>query len=247
MWDPATGAPKASWTAHPDTVAALAYRPDGDVLASVSLGTSENVRLWDAKTHQLIATLQGHTDKVRAVAFRPDGRVLATAGSDRMIRIWDGTTGKALGVLKGHRDKVRSLAFWSGRLVSVSTDATAIVWNVKEGRQERSLALPGPGVGLAVAADGATLATSDERGTITLWDTRTWQSRTIPGEGNEVRGLAFSPDGRTLAGAGMDHKVHLWHPEAGIEMLTLEGHQGQVNGVAFAPDGRLLVSAGHDG
>src|SRR5262249_3076470 len=38
LWDSATGAPRASWFAHPDTVAALAYRPDGRVIASVGLG-----------------------------------------------------------------------------------------------------------------------------------------------------------------------------------------------------------------
>ncbi len=79
---------------HAATVSALAYRPDGRVIASACLGRSDNLRLWDAGTGRLIAPLTGHSDRVRSVAFRPDGSILASAGSDRTVRLWDGTTGE---------------------------------------------------------------------------------------------------------------------------------------------------------
>ena len=58
----------------------------------------------------------------------------------------------------------------------------------------------------------------------------------IPGEG--VRDLAFSPDGRLIAVAGVAGRVGLWET-AGWE--SLGGIDAPASAVAFAPDGRKIV------
>jgi WD40 repeat protein len=61
-----------------------------------------------------------------------------------------------------------------------------------------------------------------------------------------IMAIAFSPDGKTLATASLDHTVKLWSVAIGQEVATLKGHRGPVSGLAFSRDGTLLVSSSED-
>jgi WD40 repeat protein/serine/threonine protein kinase len=62
-----------------------------------------------------------------------------------------------------------------------------------------------------------------------------------------VTALAFSPDGRWLAGAAREtHTALVWDVEAGTAR-ALTGHTGPVESVAFHRDSRLLASGSEDG
>jgi RNA polymerase sigma factor (sigma-70 family) len=65
--------------------------------------------------------------------------------------------------------------------------------------------------------------------------------------GGSALSVAFSPDGKYLAGAGHEPMVHVWETASGKEVALLKGHQGYVTAVRFFPDGKRLASAGHDG
>jgi WD40 repeat protein len=61
-----------------------------------------------------------------------------------------------------------------------------------------------------------------------------------------VYGLAFSPDGRTVASAGADGIVQLWETRTGELRRTLKGHDGAVFTVAYSPDGRTIATGSLD-
>jgi len=60
------------------------------------------------------------------------------------------------------------------------------------------------------------------------------------------KGVAFSPDGRTLASGSSDNRVLLWDVASGQELRSLTGHSKFITSVAFSPDGRTLTTGSYD-
>ncbi|MBD2227407.1 nSTAND1 domain-containing NTPase [Calothrix anomala] len=71
------------------------------------------------------------------------------------------------------------------------------------------------------------------------------ERNTLEGHSGFVRGVSFSPDGKTIATASSDSTVKLWNI-SGKPLKTLKGHSGAVRGVSFSPDGKTIASASDD-
>ena len=96
LWDPASGQRVAVIPAHDDDVSALAFSPDGELLATGAGGWDDtddsSIKIWRVADGALLRTLPGHGDWVYALAFSPDGATLLSSGrsgSLGRIRVWN--------------------------------------------------------------------------------------------------------------------------------------------------------------
>ncbi|MFE9940259.1 nSTAND1 domain-containing NTPase [Streptomyces hirsutus] len=103
-----------------------------------------------------------------------------------------------------------------------------------------------PVYSLALSPDGHTLAAHGKDGKVRIWDLPGGRLRhTFTGlDHSEV--VAYSPDGRTLAVAGVggdDAMIGLWDPVTGRKLGTFTVPDGSVRGMAFSPDGRSVAAS----
>ncbi len=199
-------------------VACVAFSPREAILATASLGFSDNLKLWNSDTGQPLPRFTGRPVQENCyLAFSPDGRTLASGSYGGAVRLWDVTTGRNLAVLLGHTTLVSTVAFSrDGRtLASGSWDGTVRVWDVADINQPSTRhTLVGHAAllwSVAFSPDGTTLASAGEDGTIKLWDPATGRERcTLVGHDHAVHAVAFSPDGRVLASRDGGGTIRLW-------------------------------------
>ncbi|MFD2421851.1 WD40 repeat domain-containing serine/threonine protein kinase [Amycolatopsis pigmentata] len=64
--------------------------------------------------------------------------------------------------------------------------------------------------------------------------------------GEPEKGVAVSPDGRTVAAPGKDHAVNIWNKTGQRVDVVLDGHTCDIQATAFSLDGRAVVTGSCD-
>jgi len=235
----------------------VAFSPDGGkVAAAGKAATGRNaILLWDAATGKELRTIPVGEEAVCEVAFCPTGEWLVAACGKRLRR-WDVNNGKRLADFKGAAATIGRVSFSSnGNWLAVVTSepprpgSDVIVWDAGSGK----VTFPCRGqafnaFSMALSPDGGRLAWADNNKTPRLFDTKTGAALvTAEGHYASISSLAFSPDGRTVAGStDKEREIILWDAQTGRIRKTMRGHTDHVTAVIFSPDGRRLASASKD-
>jgi RNA polymerase sigma factor (sigma-70 family) len=207
LWDATTGKLLRRFMGHTGEVSALAFSPDGKLVASCS--ADRTARIWDTATGKELRRFADLENKVRCVAFSPEGKTLAASGS--VILLWD-----AYGELAFSPD---------GKLLACGcSDGVVRLWDPATGAQVRQwLANRSSPTTVTFSPDGKTLATAGARDhAIRLWDPATGKEvHPVAGHTGIVHSMQFAPDGKTLISLGADSRVIAWDAGSGRELKQL--------------------------
>lgn len=246
---------------HVGPVRSIAFSPNGKLLASG--GRDMVVRIWDAHTGALLHSLPGHSRVVRSVVFSPDGSALASSSGDGTVRIWNPVDGTLRATLTSGKFSPRSLVFSpDGSLIVAGADRGRVIhWNLRNDPIHPQTLWPGHGNVRAIAfsADGKLAATVSNR--IWKWDWVTQKTgifgrlRQVKGAGplarpryQDIISIAFSPDGKTIAGGCFNSSIGIWPVTDGLDNKMWPAYEKDpVSSVAFNRDGTRLLSGGKRG
>jgi WD40 repeat protein len=164
---------------HTNSVHAVAFSPDGRVLATGS--EDESIRIWDTATGEYKDRIT-HTDPVYCLTFSPDGKTLASGGADKAVTLWDVASGEKKKTLSNVSDQpVAWIRFAPDgqTLASFGVELTnPVIWNVNSGKKVADLVGHTRSVAaLAFSPDGKTVATVSDDSTVRLWDPTTGKEK----------------------------------------------------------------------
>ena len=225
------------------------------VLASPTLAQSiSKTTQMDFLAYQTVepVTLTGHrVGYVMSVAFSPDGTLLASGGSqdDNTILVRSTETQEIITKLEGHDGYVSGVSFTpdGNILASASGDNTVKLWDTTTWEEIITLQGSNELFNQALNPDGTSVAAGTlER--VHLWSVPTGQEiGPLQGHDTWVSGVAFSPDGSTLASSDVLGVVIFWNLQTGEQQRSFEAHTPfTVLGLAFSPDGTTLATASGD-
>lgn len=246
-----------TWKAHDRPVYDLAFTPDGRLLTSADDATV----LWNSTTHAELRRWGGYALRL---AVSSDGRYAAGAGSGAAV-LWPLDGGPAVDLVRGVYHTEHLVFTPDGREVVGTGDLNTPLrrWGVPGGA-----AVPGGwaesttsweyAVPFCFHPDGSVLATLSpllgDKGpqlgpAVFLRASATGQqvARLTPDPGRTPppARLAFSPDGKVLAGV-CGVSVVLWDVDAREQIARRKPNGKLVNALAFTPDGQRLLTAGND-
>ncbi len=217
LWDWRTGGVARYIDTGTNAVAGMALSPDGKRLAVGAFRSDPQtgrylpvVALWDIANDKEERRLPGAAAGV--LAFSPDGRLLAGFDSFRggeSVHLWEAATGKERVKLR-HKD-VTALTFTpDGRTLACGDFGGITLWELASGKERGRIEIHSNGKVLYAAPDGRWLARAEGR-TIHLYDVRRIRlAHTFRGHEGDVKGLAFTPDGKALVSASADTTLLVW-------------------------------------
>jgi WD40 repeat protein len=237
----------------------MAFSPDGNWLA---VGGADGFQVWDVGTGELQTTFFNAGTIKFGLRFSPNS--LTILSGDRLsgvASLWDVSSGKQLrnfaypiNYFYDSSIFLNDIAFSSdGALIAASPDGDYVrIWDqtstnppglsrLRDGYSSREV------VSLAFSPDDQYIMTITSTGIVNFHDIRQGSLVKKIDTGVDITGAAYSPDGKIIATAGVDHLAVLWNIETGSETRQFVGHTDALFSVAFSQDGKFLGTASADG
>lgn len=236
----------------PDTGYAVAFSPDGQLIATAQLGGKIN--LWKS-TGEAIPDfkLSDQEDEIQTLAFTSDGQQIITIDYNQSLKFWS---------LDGQQIKENSKVPTSSNQLATTSDGKPVLNSTDFERSElidlenevsiASFSETGFITNGVFSPDGKLIAADQRAGnTISVFEVDTGREvAQLQGSyfsSNVPISISFSPDATLIATGGFqDDTIHLWDMDGNL-LAKFLANQGGIYAINFSSDGKRLASSGADG
>jgi WD40 repeat protein len=247
FWDARTTKYKNRSFGAGSIVFSIAWCPGSN---SILLGLMQNrvAMQREAETGRQIGLPLAHLGYVESVAYSADGRTIVTGAGDNCVRLWDTATGELRGAPMLHQKTVKSVAVSSDgqTIVSGSEDATVRIWKRAQGNLIRTIRGGTWTRAAAFSPDGRAVILGVFSNGARIWSAASGEieqpfKSTAPND--EVEGVAFSPDGKTVFTQHSTLQVVKWWDRFTGKLLGSTQPQGdRIRQMALSPDGTTIFT-----
>lgn len=187
---------------------------------------------------------------ISEIALHPDGKTFAVVGDDHFLRIYDTQTQKLVRQMKGHTDWVRTVSYSrDGSMIATGgNDRKVILWDAATGKQRAMLdKLEFAVSDLTFDAAGTQVAVVGFNSDLTIYDiARNRKLETLICPCNDMTAIALSPDGSTLAAAGRNGILRVWHYQTRNKIRDFQPHSKRIHDIVFSNDGEQVFTCSDD-
>jgi WD40 repeat protein len=158
-------------------VVSLAFNPDGSALA-VSYVIDGDIEVFQPEAPRRPGRAVTANEGIWSLAFSPDGTTLAGGDNLGNVELFDTSDFRPSGTLPGGGSTIFALGITpNDTLATMDQGGDLRLWDLATRQLLGASANTGsPGISLAFAPGGSTLATGDEDGSITLWPSLLWST-----------------------------------------------------------------------
>ena len=236
---------------------ALALSPDG---RSAAVGIDGGIQVVDLHSGKVRTASRRVAGEPQWLLFSPDSETVVSTGLDGAVTLWDVETATPRETLRGHSTAVGQPVFSpdGATLYTASDDGTVIAWDLDGSRRlgrpfrfthDRApdpLFDQHPG---RFSPDGRLIAVGLKERGIQLWNAieLTRAGAPLLQTGGEVKALAFSPDGTTLAAVTLDGMATVWDVTSRSLRKGFWVDLSYAVGVSVSADGTMIATAGSEG
>jgi WD40 repeat protein len=244
-WDAEAGGNGRRLAAMPQTVHAVGFRRNGDLVSVLDRGGVVVTKPSGRSETMALERVVGLPIPIQHAAVSPDGQRVATVDLNDTIKVWDISGPAARELLSDDFLSGDGVAFApdGNRVAGAGGTGSALpLWSVRAGghRQLMRLRVPAPKALVFLGGDryvgGGGL---DAVGRV--WDV---QSGTVIAElpnAGEVQAIAATADGRLVALADGEGNVRVWDWRARSVLATIRATSAKITQLAFDPTGLRLV------
>ncbi len=227
VWDIQTKQETLLPDRHKAPVLAIAFSPDGKLLATG--GYDQVIGIWDARTYQHLKDLRGHGGAIFSLAFSPASDKIVSSSRDNTARVWDTSDYHLLHVLRGHSQAVDAAFFCDeGTTVVSCGDLTVRFWDLGQVESIRTIRREQRVRDVVFLDDHRFVYYEYNQSDVGLVDIDTMQQTRFCESGDRVYAIVACPSNRIAVGRA-DGKIELWDTDSRKLVCIIESkNKGQV-------------------